>query len=96
LSDRDETVRLEVVSEDDKAVILPTPSPTLPALPSLGGRPLRFASGEAVAPRAVPVEKPRTRARRRPRLDVFDIAMLVLIIVCTAVCVHRLSWAMQP
>jgi len=87
---------MEVVSEDDKAVLLSTPSPTLPGLPSLGGRPLRFASGEAVAPRAVPVEKPGACARRRPRLDVFDMAMLVLIIACAAVCVHRLSWAMQP
>jgi len=92
----DKAIRMEIFSEDDTAVIFPAPNPALPTLPSLGGNPLRFVSGEAVAPRAMPVEKPRAHARRRPCLDLFDMAVMVLIIACGTICIYRIFWAMQP
>ena len=94
LSDKDMTVRTAVVSENDEDVIFSTPYPALPALPSIEGKPLRFVSGEAAA-RTV-LGQPNARARRRPRMDLFDMAVFVLIVTCAAVCVYRLFWAMQP
>ena len=94
-SDRDKGIRPEVISENNDGDILSTLRSTLPALPIVEGRPLRFASGEALAPPVVRA-KPKARTRRRPRVDPFDMAVVVLIITCAAVCVYRLFWAIQP
>ena len=94
-SDENQTIRMKVFSEDDKAVILSTPS-TLPALPAVAGSPLRFAPGEAAPPYTFPVTKPRKRARHRTYSDLFDFAVIGLIIVCATVCAYRIFWAIQP
>ena len=94
-SDRNDALRIEVFSEDDEAVILSTPSAP-PNLPSVAGNPLRFASGKTVVPHVVQARKPRKRARHRTYSDLFDLAVVVLIIVCAAVCVYRIFWAVQP
>lgn len=90
LSDR------EVFSEGDGVATLPAAGTPLPALPSTGSNPLRFASGGAISPSAVPAARPRARTRRRTCSDLFDLAVVVLIIVCAATCLYRLFWAMQP
>jgi len=95
LENRNETTHMEVIPEEDKVVTLPTLNTSLPALSSIHGKPLRFAPGETLAPRAVPAEKPGARARRPPRLDLFDMAVVVLIVACAAACVYRLFWAIQ-
>ena len=94
LNDRDEAIHREASFESDEVVIPMARSHTLPALPPVAGIPLRFASGEAVAPRTVPAEKPKARAHRRPYLDWFDLAVIVLIVVCATVCVYRIFWAL--
>ena len=94
-SDKIGTIRMEVFSEDDEAVLLSTPS-IPPALPAVAGSPLRFASGEAAAPTFIPARKPRKRVRHRTYSDLFDLAVVVLIIVCAMVCAYRIFWAIQP
>ncbi len=89
-SDRDEAIHREAPYGNDENVILLTPL-TPPALPSLGRNPLRFAPGGLA-----PTRRPRTCARRRPLLGLFDLAVFVLITACAAVCVYRLFWAIQP
>ncbi len=96
LSDTGATVPTEVFSEDDEVVILSASNPTLPSLPAVEGKPLRFASGEAVTLRALPAVKPGKRARPRTYSDLFDAAVVLLMIVCAAACVYRLFWAIQP
>ena len=78
---------------------IPLPEPN--ARPVELALPLPALSLPAVSlDRATPVRgKARTgrrAARRRARLDWEAIAVILLILVCTAVCVYRLFWSMQP
>lgn len=85
----------QVAPQTDGAFILSAPA-ALPGLPPIAGNPLRLASGETVAPLAIPAARPKPLARRRPLTVLFDLAVVGLIVACVAVCVYRLFWAMQP
>lgn len=95
LSDTGAALHTQVFSEEDE-VVLSASNPVLPSLPAVRGMPLRFASGEATAPRALPVTGPRKRARCRTCPHLFDMAVVALMIACAADCGYRLFWAMQP
>ena len=95
LANRNETTHTEVIPEEDKVVPLPALNTSLPALPPIQGKPLRFAPGGTFAPTTVSEAKPKARAWRRSRLDLFDMAVVALVVVCATVCVYRLFWAMQ-
>ena len=100
LNHTDDTVHRGIGVESDEAITFSAPH-ILPALPSLGGRTLRFAVGEGIALGDALLEPPQDyqlqrRTRRRPRLDLFDVAQIVLILASAAVCIGRLLWAVQP
>ncbi len=90
----------EVLPGSGSALDFPAASPIPPALPLVEKKPLRFASGEIPAPRAFPAATPRAmprpRARRGPLSELFDLAVVALMVVCAVACIYRIFWAIQP
>lgn len=71
------------------------PAPTVPA--PIASAPIVSVDPPAFADQPTSISRPVPLVRlRRVRMDWYQIAVILLILSCAALCIYRLAWAVQP